>query len=105
MNMPGGDNLHRNVVLRDNADRAMQVLPFSALQSDKPEDLWKALAAYEEKTGGQALAIPHNPNISGGRMRPFASLGATRGCWRSQSLPAACSPHRLRRPRGWSAIR
>jgi len=66
--MPGGDNLHRNVVLRDNADRAMQVLPFSALQSDKPEDLWKALAAYEEKTGGQALAIPHNPNISGGRM-------------------------------------
>src|SRR5262245_14735778 len=66
--MPGGDNLHRNVVFRDNADRAAQILPFSATDSDKPEDLWKALAAYEAKTGGQALAIPHNPNISGGRM-------------------------------------
>jgi hypothetical protein len=66
--MPGGDNLHRNVVFRDNADRALQTLPFSAMDSDKPEDLWKVLAAYEEKTGGKALAIPHNSNISGGRM-------------------------------------
>lgn len=66
--MPGGDNLHRNVVFRDNADKALQTLPFSAIDSEKPEDLWKVLAAYEEKTGGQVLAIPHNPNISGGRM-------------------------------------
>ncbi len=66
--MPGGDNIHRNVVFRDDADRAQQTLPFSAMDSDKPEELWKVLAAYEEKTGGRALAIPHNPNISGGRM-------------------------------------
>jgi hypothetical protein len=66
--MPGGDNLHRNVVFRDNADKVSSTLPFSSLDSDKPEDLWKVLAAYEEKTGGSALAIPHNPNISGGRM-------------------------------------
>ncbi len=66
--MPGGDNLHRNVVFRDNADRVLQTMPFSALDSDKPEELWKVLAAYEEKTGGHALAIPHNPNVSGGRM-------------------------------------
>ena len=65
--MPGGDNLHRNVIFRDNADRVSQTLPFSSLESDKPEDLWKVLAAYEQKTGGQVLAIPHNPNISGGR--------------------------------------
>jgi hypothetical protein len=79
--MPGGDNLHRNVVFRDNADRVLQTLPYSAMDSDKPEDLWKVLAAYEEKTGGRALAIPHNPNISGGRMfelvdsfgKPFTS--------------------------------
>lgn len=66
--MPGGDNLHRNVVFRDNADKASQTLPYSALESDRPEDLSKVLAAYEEKTGGSALAIPHNPNVSGGRM-------------------------------------
>lgn len=65
--MPGGDNLHRNVVFRDNADKVSQTLPYSSLESDKPEDLWKVLAAYEEKTGGHVLAIPHNPNISGGR--------------------------------------
>jgi hypothetical protein len=66
--MPGGDNLHRNVVFRDSADRVLQTPPFSALDSDKPEELWKVLAAYEEKIGGKALAIPHNANISGGRM-------------------------------------
>src|ERR1043166_7667572 len=66
--MPGGNNLHRNGVFRDNADKVMRTLPCSAQDSDKPEDLWKVLAAYEEKTGGQVLAIPHNANISGGRM-------------------------------------
>jgi hypothetical protein len=66
--MPGGDNIHRNVVFRDGPDKALQVLPFSALDSENPEDLWKVLAAYEEKTGGSVLAIPHNPNLSGGRM-------------------------------------
>jgi hypothetical protein len=38
--MPGGDNLHRNVVFRDNAVRVLQTMPFSALESDNPEDLW-----------------------------------------------------------------
>ena len=66
--MPGGNNLHRNVVFRDGADKVLQTLPYSSLESDKPEDLWKVLAAYQEKTGGHALAIPHNPNVSGGRM-------------------------------------
>jgi hypothetical protein len=66
--MPGGDNLHRNVIFRDNADRVLQTLPFSALDSEDPEDLWGVLAAYEEKTGGHVLAIPHNPNLSGGRL-------------------------------------
>jgi hypothetical protein len=66
--MPGGDNIHRCVVFRDGADRAMQTLPFSALDSENPQDLWKVLAGYEAKTGGQVLAIPHNSNLSGGRM-------------------------------------
>ncbi len=66
-----GNNLHRVVVFRDGADRVKQVLPFSEFDSPYPEDLWKYLAAYEEKTGGRVLAIPHNPNLSGGMM--FAS--------------------------------
>ncbi len=66
--MPEGDNLHRNVVFRDGADKILQTLPFSGLDSENPEDLWKVLATYEEKTGGHALVIPHNPNLSGGRM-------------------------------------
>ena len=26
------------------------------------------MAKYEQKTGGRMLAIPHNPNLSNGRM-------------------------------------
>ncbi len=65
---PGGDNLHRNVIFRDNADRALQVLPLTTFESQDPENLWRYLAAYQQKTGGQILAIPHNSNLSGGLM-------------------------------------
>ncbi len=63
---PGGSNLHRVVVFRDGADRAGQILPFSRNDSPDPEDLWRFLGRYEADTGGQALAIPHNGNISNG---------------------------------------
>ena len=65
---PGGNNLHRNVIFRDGADRAKQVLPFSLYDSEDPEDLWDYMAAYERDTGGRALAIPHNGNLSNGMM-------------------------------------
>ena len=65
---PGGNNLHRVVVFRDGADRAGQTVPFSLFDSDDPADLWGYLSAYEDKTGGQAMAIPHNGNISNGLM-------------------------------------
>jgi hypothetical protein len=63
-----GNNLHRIVLMRDNADRALQVLPLPSLTNPDPEALWQYLASYQEKTGGQALAIPHNSNLSGGMM-------------------------------------
>ncbi len=66
--MPGGDNLHRIVVFGDGAERADQVTPFSAFDSDDPEDLWRWLDDYQKTTGGRVLAIPHNSNLSGGRM-------------------------------------
>ncbi|WP_170787519.1 DUF3604 domain-containing protein [Ruegeria lacuscaerulensis] len=65
---PGGNNMHRVVIFRDGKDRTSQVFPFSQYDSTDPEDLWDYMAAYEEKTGGQVLAIPHNGNLSNGLM-------------------------------------
>jgi hypothetical protein len=65
---PGGNNLHRNILFRDGADVARQVLPMSLYDSEDPEDLWKWMAAVEDKTGGRVLAIPHNGNLSNGLM-------------------------------------
>jgi len=66
--MPAGNNLHRVVVLRDDGDKASQIVPFAAYDSDDPEDLWQWMADYEKKTGGSVLAIPHNGNLSNGVM-------------------------------------
>ena len=35
---------------------------------EDPEELWKWMNAYEQKTGGRLLAIPHNGNLSCGMM-------------------------------------
>ncbi len=70
----GGNNLHRNVIFRDNGDKASQVEPFTVyppLGSDNPRELWKWMQAYEQKTGGNVLAIAHNGNLSNGRMFPI----------------------------------
>jgi hypothetical protein len=70
----GGNNLHRNVIFRDNSDRANQVEPFTVYPpygSDNPVNLWKWMDAYEKKTGGSVLAIAHNGNLSNGTMFPI----------------------------------
>jgi hypothetical protein len=66
--MPGGDNLHRVVVYSDDAKHAGQMIPVSAFDGDRPEDLWAFMEQYETQTGGRILAIPHNANLSNGRM-------------------------------------
>lgn len=63
-----GNNLHRVVIYRDNGDKAIQVLPYTNEDSSDPEKLWESLQAYEDKTGGSVLAIPHNGNLSNGMM-------------------------------------
>ena len=71
--VPKGFNLHRNVLLRDNGDRARQVIPLTTqppIGTTNPLDLYKWLENYEKKTGGQALAISHNGNMSNGWMFP-----------------------------------
>ena len=69
-----GANLHRNVIFRDGADKAGQIVPYPTLEpigSSDPMDLYAWLDNYEEKTGGTALAIAHNGNLSNGIMFPF----------------------------------
>lgn len=69
----GGNNLHRNIIFRDNGDKASQVEPFTVYPpygSDNPAELWKWMKAYEDKTGGSVLAIAHNGNLSNGLMFP-----------------------------------
>jgi hypothetical protein len=72
--VPPGQNLHRVVVYRDDADKASQTVPattYSPQGSTDPEYLWKLLQAYEDKTGGDVLAIAHNGNLSNGLMFPM----------------------------------
>ena len=69
-----GNNMHRVVIMRDGPVRARQVVPFTMTApqgSPDPRDLWKYLTNYEEETGGEVLAIPHNGNLSNGIMFPL----------------------------------
>jgi hypothetical protein len=70
----GGNNLHRNVIFREDASKASLVEPFTTLAplgSPNPVDLWKWMTDFEAKTGGHVLAIAHNGNLSNGRMFPI----------------------------------
>jgi hypothetical protein len=62
---PSKRNLHRVVVFRDSAHVPELVL--SALDTEKPEDLWAWMQVQRGK-GATLLAIPHNANASDGLM-------------------------------------
>ena len=66
----GGDKLHRNVLYRDGAKLARQLMPFTATESINPQDLWAWMQRYEDVTGGRVLALAHNGNLSNGQMFP-----------------------------------
>jgi hypothetical protein len=68
-----GDNLHRVVIYRDDADLALRHEPYTTmapLGSPDPMDLWKWMANYESQSGGNIMAIAHNGNMSNGIMFP-----------------------------------
>ena len=61
------------VIYRDGKNKASMMVPYTTLEplgSDNPRDLWDWLQSYEDKTGGQILAIAHNGNLSNGIMFP-----------------------------------
>jgi hypothetical protein len=61
---PQGRNLHRNVIFSGDA---VPELPYTALESQNPENLWAWMDQQRER-GMEALAIPHNSNGSDGTM-------------------------------------
>jgi len=68
-----GANMHRNVIFRDNGDRARQVVPYTTfppIGSTDPLDLFNYLDNYEARTNGAVMALAHNGNLSNGIMFP-----------------------------------
>jgi hypothetical protein len=64
---PNTANLHRNVFFLDT--KKVPDMPFSAIDSDDPRELWKWMDA-QRKAGNELLAISHNSNLSNGLMFP-----------------------------------
>jgi hypothetical protein len=74
--MPDGNNLHRNVVFRN---AVVPARPANYIEQSTVEELWTRLEedCLDAGNGCEALAIPHNSNVSGGLMfRDVRSDGA-----------------------------
>jgi hypothetical protein len=69
---PNLRNLHRVVFTDVDGDVARKFIPFANWMSDKPEDLWSFLEETEARTGADFVAMPHNANLSDGRMFAMA---------------------------------
>lgn len=82
---PNNQNLHRNVIFKS---AMVPNAPFSSIDSENPEDLWKWLDKIR-KDGIDALAIPHNANVSNGLM--FQKLN-----WEGKPLNKSYAELRMR---------
>jgi len=70
----GGNNLHRVVIYRDDADLALRFEPYTTMApfgSPDPMDLWKWMDNLESASRGDVLALAHNGNMSNGIMFPL----------------------------------
>lgn len=71
---PDNRNLHRNVIYRGSK---VPEVPYSSVDSKDPRDLWTVLEQQREQ-GMQNFAIPHNGNLSDGRMYDSVAFDGTR---------------------------
>jgi hypothetical protein len=62
--LAGGANMHRNLIFRDTI---VPTAPYTAMDSDKPEDLWTEMEKWRTQ-GMTVFAISHNGNASIGKM-------------------------------------
>jgi len=65
--MPNGQKIHRNVVFRNDQHQAV---PTNYIDTPTASGLWRALMTdcVERGDGCDAIAIPHNPNVSNGML-------------------------------------
>ncbi|MDP6977732.1 MAG: DUF3604 domain-containing protein [Myxococcota bacterium] len=63
--MPGGNNIHRNVVF---ANDVVQDFPTTYIETPTAQGLWRSLIdeCIDGREGCDAIAIPHNSNVSNG---------------------------------------
>jgi hypothetical protein len=63
--MPDGQNLHRNVIFRNDLHQAV---PTNYIDTPTAEGLWRALeeGCLDRNDGCDVIAIPHNSNVSNG---------------------------------------
>ena len=72
---PGTSNYHRNVVFRNGN---VPDLPVSYIDAPFDSALWEKLdGACTEEAGCEYLTIPHNSNLSNGRMAPYRRIEPT----------------------------
>jgi hypothetical protein len=89
-----GNNMHRVVIYRDDSKTARVAEPFTMSPpygSPDPRDLWKWMADFENRSGGNVLALAHNGNLANGIMFPVtesfqgkrvdSNYAATRAKW------------------------
>ncbi len=74
---PDSSNYHRNVIFRNSS---VPELPVSKFEASHDIYLWRALdATCSTDNGCEYLTIPHNSNLSNGKMlTPYANLPDTR---------------------------
>jgi hypothetical protein len=71
-----GNSIHRNVLF---ASDVVPDIPTSSVEAPEPHQLWEALErdCLDAGTGCDAIAIPHNPNLSGGHVFSLGGPGMT----------------------------
>ena len=69
---PGTSNYHRNVIFRNGK---VPDLPVSFIDAPIDSKLWAGLdEVCEDAAGCDYITIPHNSNLSNGRMAPYMSI-------------------------------